>query len=137
MLQLHGGKIFLDHIGGRNGGQTVYRADFSFQTHGSEQTHSPEMGQNAVVRCQLGVPHAVFGEIRPVTEGWERFSLIAAHDEHIGFIERTPHLHPPPKGFKAHLGIGLKPLWKIGIQEPSLLLQTLGKIPMVQIHKGG
>ena len=87
------------------------------------------MGQQAIV-CSLQGDRTVLDQRR------EGAGPIATVDVDLAFVEGGPQLDPVAKILKANLGIVFKPLRERGVGKAALILQHLGHIPVIQIHKG-
>ena len=129
-VQTAGGVVFANALFGGDCQNGIDHADLAAQVHGLVQLHSAEVGQNTV---DAGLH--IFFDV-PV-EGREVIVKVTVVDGDLRLVEGGPQLYPVTEIFKADLGIGLKPLRKLGVGKATQVVQTLGQIPVVKAHKGG
>ena len=113
---------------GGNRSNAVDCADLATLIQGSVQTHRTEMSDKAV----LGSYQTLF---KIGLERRECACAIATGHSNITLIEGRPQFHTIAEILKTDLGKSLIPIGEIGVSIAALFHQTLGQIPVKNVHK--
>ena len=128
-LDINGFDVFGADAGRGDRSQAVYRADLSAQLHRPVQPHCAEMRQQHMMAAQQCLALVL-------PEGRKAAGVKPAVQRDLRFIERAPELDPVAERGKADPCVILEPRGEFRVQEPALLKQAHGQIPVIQIDEG-